>query len=398
MTSGQLPGRGSLTAIPLDRHEFDLHGLVGVRLLDATPADVAKVRRQLGPIDGRLDREPDVTVRFVDTLTTKPLTHIGLHETGWNEDGFFVLGGSTDRPGRARIPFDKLGRHPEIVCERSLPAVPHLLAVINLTALAKGVLPLHASAFSTEGTGILVTGWSKGGKTEALLSNVFGGADYVGDEWVYLTSGGEMFGIPEPIRLWAWQIEQLADVRKQRRTAQRLRLAGCSRAAKALERMGATALPGAGVAAKAGPVVGRQAYVQIPPVELFGSSAIALHGRLDAVVLVESHTASETEMTSVPSAVIAARMVASLREERARFMTHYRHSRFAFPGSASTVLDAADHNESRLIRRLLADRPSARVVHPYPCDIAALGATVRAAAMDALATSQHAADAREVRP
>jgi len=54
--------------------------------------------------------------------------------------------------------------------------VPHLLAVINLTALAKGVLPLHASAFTYRGLGVLATGWAKGGKTETLLEFAWLGA------------------------------------------------------------------------------------------------------------------------------------------------------------------------------------------------------------------------------
>jgi hypothetical protein len=158
------------------------------------------------------------------------------------------------------------------------------------------------------------------------------------------------------------------------------------------------------VAAKAAPAVGRQSYVQIPPVELFGSAAITLHGHLDAVVLVESHTASETQVTPITSGEIADRMAASLREERARFMTHYRHSTFAFPAGTSTVVEAADANEARLLGRLLADRPAARVVHPYPCDIEALGAVVRDAAFEAIAAAEddpgegHTAEIRELRP
>jgi hypothetical protein len=163
--------------------------------------------------------------------------------------------------------------------------------------------------------------------------------------------------------------------------------------------VGATAVPGAGVAGKAAPALGRQAYVQIPPVELFGSSAITLRGHLDAVVLVESHTAAETQVSTIPAKHVAARMAASLREERERFLTHYRHFQFAFPTASSAVVDKADASEARLITRRLAGRPAIRVVHPYPCDIADLGATVRKAALEALATTRQGRDAevRELR-
>ena len=81
--------------------------------------------------------------------------------------------------------------------------MPHLVALVNVTALAKGVLPLHATAFTAGSTGVLVVGWSKGGKTETLLGCMAAGAEYVGDEWVYLTDDGQMLGLPEPIRVWS---------------------------------------------------------------------------------------------------------------------------------------------------------------------------------------------------
>ena len=40
--------------------DYDLHGLAGVRLLDAAPGDAKAVDRQLGPIRGPLQREPDL--------------------------------------------------------------------------------------------------------------------------------------------------------------------------------------------------------------------------------------------------------------------------------------------------------------------------------------------------
>ncbi len=42
--------------------DFDLHGFVGVRLLEPLPRDVAAVARQLGPLQSPLSRTPDITV------------------------------------------------------------------------------------------------------------------------------------------------------------------------------------------------------------------------------------------------------------------------------------------------------------------------------------------------
>jgi len=361
-----------------DARDFDLHRLVGVRLLDATSDDVATVRRQLGPLEGRLDREPDITVRFVDALASKPLTLVGTG-CGFDDDSFFVLRGPGGAEGRARIPFDDVGRGLEIVCERRLGAVPHLVALVNLTALAKGVLPLHASAFTSGSTGVLVTGWSKGGKTETLLGCMSDGAEYVGDEWVYLTDDGRMLGLPEPIRVWGWQLDQLPDLLHARPGRERRRLA----AWRGLTRLAGAAahdrVPGSSLAHRARPVLARQTYLRIPPADLFGADRVSLEGRLDAVVLVISHQDPGMAVRPVHAVEIAHRMQASLEEERTSLMSHYRHFRYAFPDRDSPVIDTAAERESKLLAALLEDRPCAKVLHPHPCDVRLLGRTVMAA-------------------
>lgn len=360
--------------------DFDLHGVVGIRLLDARPADVATVRRQLGPLDRRLRREPDITIRFVDRVTTEPLVYVGLGVTAYNADGFFVSRANGSASARARIPFAQIGRRPEIVVEHGIGVVPHLLAIINLTALAKGVLPLHASAFTLDGTGVLVTGWAKAGKTESLLACMQEGADYVGDEWVYLTVEGDMLGLPEPIRLWSWHLHQLPRLLRARPRRDRLRLAAWHRAADAAGRAARTRVPGSGLVRKGAPTIARQAYLQIPPEQLFGRDAVTLRGSLDAVVLVMNHESAQIVVESVPGAEVASRMAASLSDERAPLLEHYRHFRYAFPDQASDAVEGAAAVESRLLGQLFDARPAAKVSHPYPCDIAALGRAVVAGA------------------
>lgn len=387
-TSTGLAHRGSQT------QDFDLHGLVGVRVLDATPDDIATVRRQLGPIEATLQREPDITVRFVDTLGPEPLTLVGVGDSGFSEDRFFLLRGRGGADGRASLPFDRIARGIEITCERRLPAVPHLLAVINLTALAKGVLPLHATAFTSGSTGVLVAGWSKGGKTETLLGCMNDGADYVGDEWVYLTDDGRMLGLPEPIRLWAWQLDQLPDLLRNRPARDRRRLATWRGLAALVGSAAQHRLPGSSLVRRAQPILGRQAYLQIPPAELFGADHVSLQGRLDAVVLVMSHEDPRIRVQPVAAGEIAQRMRASLEEERAPLMTHYRHFRYAFPDRTNPVVDNAAELESELLTGLFDDRPCAKIVHPHPCDVLLLGRTV----MAAVNTAVEAADAHRRSP
>lgn len=363
-------------------YDFDLHGIVGIRLLDATPADLAKVDRQLGPLRRELDREPDISIRFVDETGAGPLTCVGLGDTGFHADDFFTLRGAGGVRGKALLPLDRIGRHPVIVCERRLLAVPHLLPVINFTALGKGVLPLHASAFTSGSMGVLVTGWAKSGKTESLLAGMSQGGHYIGDEWVYLTPDRQMLGLPEPIRLWGWHFEQLPSLLRARPRRDRIRLS-VWRAAAAAGKAGSKApLPGSALLRKGSPALERQTYLQVPPAELFGADAIALRGCLDAVVLVLSGTGADIEVGSAGPQEVSGRMRASLADERAPFMAHYRQFRYAFPGRRSEAVESAPATEARLLAELFDHRPAAKVVHPYPCDIAELGRAVLAAARD----------------
>lgn len=363
-------------------YDFDLHGVVGIRLLDATADDLATVCRQLGPLRSDLNREPDITIRFVDRATAEPMSYAGLGDTGFNDDGFFVLRGKGGVGAKALLPIGEIGHQPQIVCERAMPAVPHLLAIINLTALAKDVLPLHASAFTAGSRGVLVTGWAKSGKTETLLACMREGGRYVGDEWVYLTPDRRMLGLPEPIRLWAWHLDQLPELLGARPRGERVRLSAW-RALAAMARAGANSrLPGSGLARRGSPVVERQTYLQIPPVELFGADKVALRANLDSVVLVLSHSEPGISVTAAGPTEVSGRMLASLADERAAFMAHYRQFRYAFPECSSVLVEAVQTIESRLLKGLFDDRPAAKIAHPYPCDIAALGQAVLTAAAD----------------
>ena len=363
-------------------YDFDLNGIVGIRLLDANRTDLATVAKQLGPLRADLDREPDLTIRFVDQMTTGPLTYVGMGDTGFNDDGFFVLRGRGNVAAKALIPFGDIGHQPHILCERAMPSVPHLLAIINLTALAKGVLPLHASAFTIGPVGVLVTGWAKSGKTESLLAGMADGGTYIGDEWVYLSPDREMFGLPEPIRLWAWHFDQLPDLLNERPRADRIRLQAW-KTATTMTRGGASShLPGSRLVRRGAPVIERQAYLQIPPEELFGTDRVALKGHLDSVVLMLSRSAPGIVAGPAGPTEVSGRMLASLADERAPFMAHYRQFRYAFPDQTSAAVDAAHDREGRLLTDLFDGRPAAKVAHPYPCDITALGRAVRSAARD----------------
>jgi hypothetical protein len=185
-----------------------------------------------------------------------------------------------------------------------------------------------------------------------------------------------MLGLPEPIRLWSWQLDQVPALLRPRPAQDRARLTAWGGIAGLAARAARHRFPGSSLVRRAEPALGRQAYLQVPPADLFGPDRVALQGRLDAVVLVMSHDDPRTVSRTPHPGEVVQRMAASLEEERSALMTHYRHFRYAFPDRHNPVLDDATELESKLLSAMLGAAPSTAVQHPHPCDIHLLGRTV----------------------
>ena len=370
------PARGALIVrAPVD---FDLHGLAGVRVVDGDDVDVAAVAAQLGPLPRRLDREPDIVIRFVDRIEHRSrLRYLGARDTGWTDDGFFVLR-SRKEPVVVRLPMDRIGGPCEIVAERGVPAIPFLIAVLNLSVLGNGALPLHAAAFELDGVGTLITGWSKGGKTELLMAAVGAGARYIGDEWVYLTIDGTMRGIPEPIRLWDWHLDQLPTAREHLGLGDRVKLRGIP-ALRRIDRATPRRLrrfPPNRLLHRAMPVLEGQLHVDLPPERLFGPLG-ALIGSVDRVLFVVSAAGPETTVEPIDAADVARRMAASLAYERNDLMLLWHQARFTDPDLRNEHLETFETRQQALLETILAGRPAWVVTHAYPVDLAGLFESVR---------------------
>ena len=353
--------------------EFDLHGIVGIRLTNATPSDVAAVKRQLGPIQTPLSRTPDIVIYFVDKiLSTSPVRYLGLDDVGFTDDAFFVFRGKHQARVRVQIPFQQIGNQQcEIVCESGLPAVPLLIAILNLTALSKGALPLHASAFNYDGKGILTTGWSKGGKTEMLLTYAANGAEYIGDEWVYLSSDGQhMYGIPEPIRVWNWHFKELSYYKAKVSSSDLARLRVLNTVIKTLDLFEKSKVTrGSGLfkfSRRVNALLRKQIHVDLPPEKLFGKIVGTTNGNPDKVFFVATHDEPEIIVQPIDSHEIVQRMVFSLQEERSEFLSYYQKFRFAFPQVSNPFIDQIEETQRRILTNVLAGKEAYAVYHPYP--------------------------------
>ncbi len=361
-------GRRSTTVGPVD---FDVHGVVGLRLVDASAADIAAVIRQVGPPVGALHRDPDIVVRFVDDLSVDGLCWVEHGRTGYTDDGFFFLQ-SGKRPARVKIPLDEIGGRCEIVCQRGLHSIPLLMAIVNVTALERGCVALHASAFVHRGAGVLVTGWAKGGKTESLLAFAAEGAEYVGDEWILLSPDGRMLGIPEVMRVQDWHLDQLPHLRHTVSTTRKLFF----KAIRALDAIYRGLPDGrvrrlfpSKVLGDALPALRRQLNAQVDPLRVFRSRR---DGRADApstLFFMVSDDTATVRVDRADPADIARRMAASVSYEQLPLMSAYLAFRFAFPERRNALLESAAAIQSERLVRVLSGKDAFIVRHPYPCSL-----------------------------
>ncbi len=353
--------------------DYDIHGVVGVRLLNGTAGDIAAVTNQLGQPHEPLNRDPDIVISFKEELSTPSMKYLGLNSAGFTDDGFYVLS-SSRADAKARIPFEKIGSQCELLCESGLRSVPWLFAIINLTFLSKGYVPLHASAFVYNGIGILVTGWTKGGKTEALLSFANHGAEYVGDEWVILSSDGEkMFGIPVPICIWEWYLRQIPNLLPNISMQKKVLFESIH----FLDAVQRTFRRGRlknffpfKILAEALPAFRRQLNIRISPEKIFGNRFRKV-ANLDKLFLAVSHSEDGISVEACDPVEIAQRMTSSNEYEQTAFLEYYKAFKFAFPDLKNEFLEKIDALQHSLLCRALAGKEAYKVLHPYPVSLEA---------------------------
>ena len=356
--------------------DFTLHDLLSIRLINATAADTAAVIRQLGLQPAAFAGAPDITVRFVPKLAVHgTMRYLGLNNAAFTETQFFVLAGKHGSEPEAEIPFERIGSSSAIICRNGVRSVPLLIPIVNYTALAKGLAPIHASAFEYNGLGVLAAGWSKGGKTEALLSFMACGASYAGDDWLYVPPDGRrMYGLPEPVRLQDWHLQDLPKFRQCVRRGARLQLKAlgmlcwiirCARSVLSEGRV-QRAL------GRASALLDRQRFVTVDPERLFRRQFASQPTSIDRVLWMVSHDAPHITVDRVDARDIAQRMVYSNQHERLRFMAYYLSFCFAFPQLKNPLIDGAEQRQCELLERALSGKQAYVVAHPYPVRIPAL--------------------------
>src|SRR6266481_6132608 len=347
--------------------DFDIHGLVGVRLVGPSPTNVAAVSAQIGPPSSSVLRRPDIVVRYVDHLSTGTLRYVDLGKTASSKAGF-ILFPEGDGEGKISIPFEQIGSDCEIFCERRVGWIPLLISIINLTALKKHrCVPIHASAFMHEGTGVLVTGWVKSGKSEALLAFSQYGATYVGGEWVLLSSDGNtMYGLPGTFPMWEWQRRQLSHPQPMGGSAGIFRLIrfldSVQRAVpQRLLRFGPLKLLREGM-----PALRRQLNFRVEPGAIFGDRCGSLTGHPDKIFIGMVHSDERVLTEPAEVATVADQLACAMEFELTSLMSHYRAFKFAFPEMRNEFLEKVHNLLRDGLRQALTAKEIYTLYHPYP--------------------------------
>jgi hypothetical protein len=355
--------------------DLDVHGIVRVRLVNPTACDTAALAKQLGPTQAPLNQEPDIIVRFQERFSTPVLKYLGLNSSAFTDEGFYLLGKNSGAV-EARIPFDEIGGQCQIVCRSGLSSVPLLSDIIRLTFLSKNYIPLHASAFSYNGAGILAVGWTKGGKTEALLSFANHDAHYVGDEWVILSNNGQkMFGLPIALAIWDWQFKHIPKLMPKVSLQKKFlfnsiylldaahRTFGRGRLQKSLPFQ---------MLGKALPSIKRQLNIRVLPQEIFENGHYTPAAPLDKVLLLVSHSEPSIRVEAYDPREIAWRMANSNEFEQMDFFEYYRAFKFAFPHRENQFLEEVNGLQRSLLARALEGKEAYKVLHPYPVSFESL--------------------------
>lgn len=346
--------------------DIDLHGLVRLRLIDPTDVDRHAVEAQFGPSHAVAADHPtpaDITLRYQSSIPQHGrLRYLGPGELGFTDDGFLLLRGRFRRPVTVLMRLGDLGGPVEVVCEHGVGRVPHLVALVNLAILGAGGLALHASAYAHPGQpATLVTGWSKGGKSEALLAAGQHGARYVADEWTHLHADGQVSGIVEPVRTWDWHLRQYPRLRRSLATSERSRLAAFRWAEAVATRVNASA--------RVATTLRRQRFVDLPARTVTPAGVVVGPVPLGSVFLMTSTPDPHVEIRPIPTEEVAARMAASLTYERMPLTELVAAHRYAFPSETLAAFDTVPERERARLCQLLDGHPAAEVLHPYPVDL-----------------------------
>jgi hypothetical protein len=363
MPSGKVTGNSSPSENYID---YDIHGVVGVRLIDCPPLEAAAIAKTFGPLQRSLPGMPDIVVRFAERIAPAYLQYLGLNRYAFSDETLFFLSNKTE--AKAAIALDRIGQSCEVICENGTSLVPLLTTLINLTALTKGCVFVHASAFEYRGTGVLLTGWKNVGMTEALLAFALHGARYVGSGWILLKDDGhKMCGMPGPFALHARHLKYLPRVRHHVNLRRRLQLKSIAWLAASQQRFPYRALDRllpVRFLRDALPKLERQLEIKVEPQSIFSCVLGSVEAAFDKVFLLLIHDKPAIQVEPIDPKEVAERMTSSICHGQLDLFESYLAYKFAFPERTVELIESVPTLLECLLHTALAGKKAYMVLHP----------------------------------
>ncbi len=349
--------------------DFDIHGVVGVRLIDPSPSDLDAACILLGCPSRLPLTAPDITVQFVEDLPVRGIRFLGTDQDAFTDNGFFLLQEGTRRV-KARIPFDRIGGPCEIVCKSRLGSVPLLIPIVSLTALKKECVPVHASAVVYNGVGILMAGWAHCGKTAALLGFASKGAEYVGEEWVLLAGNGQrMQGLVRPLELSHWHVASLPHVRSAVNLMNRCAFHGIG-ILDGLQKMISGKRTRSSLVfrslRRASAAVEDRLRPTVAPSAIFRNRIRSAGAQVDKIFLFVSHEDHRIEVEPITPLEMARRLTFLVQRELTPLLRHYAAYQFAFPSQRNELIESTAEYSFGMLTRALNGKETYIVRLPYP--------------------------------
>jgi len=350
-------------------YDYDIHNIVGIRVINPSESDLKLISNNYEDHEKELNREPDITIKFISSLESPELVFVGLDNAGFNKDGYYILSSGRSKL-KVKIPFEKIGQPLEIICQSGIPGIPLLNHIINLSFLSKNYIPLHASAFRYNKKNAVVMGWSKGGKTESLLAFANNGAEYIGDEVVILSENGdEMFGIPAAVTVWEWQYKQVSKLIPKLNKNKKNLFTLIHLIEAVYNFLKKTFLKNSFITkiiAEALPAFKRQLNFRVAPKYIFKEKIYKEKAYPDKIILIMSHDSEEIKVENCLIDEVINRMLNSHEYEMSTFIQHYNTFKFAFPHLENLFLENVNKLQSELLKTALAGKEAFKVLHPYP--------------------------------
>jgi hypothetical protein len=350
--------------------DFALHGALAVRTLDAAPADLAAVSRELGRADTRAEVDADIVICFVDELRPSDVEPLNGNGMAYGDGGLYYLDRTGGRP-LAHIRQGERWGQALIVCRRGLGCVPLLSTAIDLAALAHGWVPLHASGWALDGAGVIAAGGAGSGKTGALLAACRNGAAPLADDHVLMSKDGRsMVGLGRSMTLRDWHIAQLG------RSAAPVSLVRRTLATASARLLGGHAGSGDSAGNRLPPWLTKSARRVVSGLRRRAGVEIALErvgvpngtsARPDLVVLLETRRQATVVAEPIDPGAAAARLAAAVEGELMPPLRHQMSLGSALRRHGWSGLERVPDVASTLLHEAIRGKATYVVTHPPEC-------------------------------